>query len=89
MRHLARIVGQDVRSGMCRNVKLLKTVSGLSPWDYSKWRIKENLPKATIPIGQEWIMSLRSKVLEERQSQIASKEDFSATKIWIVSLCTT
>ena len=89
VRHLARIVGRDVRSVTCRNVKLLTTVSGLSPWDYSKWRIKEKLPKATIPIGQEWRMSLLSKLLEARQSQITCKEDFSATKIWIDSLCAT
>ena len=51
VRHLARIVSRDERSVTCRNVRLLTRISGLSPWDYSKERIKMKLPKATIPDG--------------------------------------
>ena len=52
-------------------------------------RIKMKLPKATIPDGQVWRMDLLSRLLENRQNLIASKEDLSTTKIWIDSLCST
>ena len=66
VRHLARSVGRDERSVTCRNIRLLTEISGLSPWDYSKERIKMKLPKATIPDGQVWRMELLFILLEKR-----------------------
>ena len=41
VRHLVRIVSRDVRSVTCRNVQLITDLSGLSPWDLARWRIKD------------------------------------------------
>ena len=54
VRHLARIVSRDVRSVTCRNVMLLSELTGLSPWDYNKWRIQEKFRNAAIPLNGEW-----------------------------------
>ena len=54
VRHLVRIVGRDVRSVTSRNVRLITNLTGLSPWDFARWRIKERLPRSEIPDNQEW-----------------------------------
>ena len=71
VRHLARIVLPDDRSVTSRNVNLIKAVSGLSPWDYTKWRIKEKLPKAPVPDNDEMRRGLLSRLLTLRQEHEA------------------
>jgi hypothetical protein len=77
-------VARDARSVTWKNVSLLKNVSGLSPWDYSKWRIKEKLPRSQIPANNEWRLSLLQKLLEKRRQQVQNVED-----TLINSLCNT
>ena len=85
VRHLVRIVARDVRSVTSRNVKLIESVSGLSPWDYSKWRIKEKLTKT----NNEWRVGLLVKLLTLRQNKQASFEDTTQVDGMIDSLCCT
>ena len=85
VRHLVRIVSRDVRSTTCKNVMLLKAETGLSPWDYSKWRIQEKLRRASVPENDEWRPGLLLKLLENRRDA-ANKELLDKM---IDSLCST
>ena len=89
VRHLARIVARDVRSVTSRNVRLIETVSGLSPWDYSKWRIKEKLAKTEIPDNNLWRVGLLQKLLVQRQENNALCIDTKQLDGMIDSLCST
>ena len=46
VRHLARILSRDARTTLFRNIQYIEEVSGLSPWDYSNWRILEKVENA-------------------------------------------
>ena len=85
VRHLARIVSRDIRSVTCRNVLLLKEVTGLSPWDYSKRRIEDKLRRKSVPESDEWRPGLLLKLLEMRRGA----EDRKNLDKMIDSLCTT
>ena len=89
VRHLVRVVARDSRSVTCKNVSLLKSVSGLSPWDFAKWRIKERLPVAAIPANNEWRLSLLKKLLDIRRQQELQAENTLKTTQMIDSLCST
>ena len=89
VRHLVRIVARDVRSVTSRNIKLIETVSGLSPWDYSKWRIKEKLAKTDIPDNNMWRIGLLKKMLVLRQERSAQCVDTKQLDEMIESLCST
>ena len=89
VRHLVRIVARDVRSVTSRNVNLIKAVSGLSPWDYTKWRIKNVLPKAASPDNDEWRTGLLLKLLVLRQEQEVTQVDTGQLDSMIDSLCST
>ena len=89
VRHLVMVVARDSRSVTCKNVSLLKSVSGLSPWDFAKWRIKERLPVAAIPANNEWRLSLLKKLLDIRRQQELQAENTLKTTQMIDSLCST
>ena len=84
--HLARIVSRDVRSVTCRNVTLLAELTGLSPWDFSKWRIEEKLKKSSVPPNDEWRPGLLVKLLEKRRDCVENHDQLDKM---IESLCTT
>ena len=67
---LANIVGRDLRSTTGSNLKLLEDSTGLSPWNYSSTRIKEELvekEKVEVPAQDKWRISYLSKLLEQKQ----------------------
>ena len=82
---MARIVSRDLRSVTGRNVALLTEVAGLSPWDYTKCRIQENLLKTAVPSNDEWRSGLLMKLLEERRNSL----EHEYLDRLIDSLCTT
>ena len=86
VRHLARIVSRDVRSVTCRNVTLLAELTGLSPWDFSKWRIEAKFRKSTVPPNDEWRPGLLVKLLEKRRDCLENHDQLDKM---IDSLCTT
>ena len=86
VRHLARIVSRDVRYVTCRNVTLLSELTGLSPWDYSKWRIQDKFRKAAVPQNVEWRPGLLLKLLDTRRDSLQNHDQLDKM---IDSLCTT
>ena len=89
IRHLARIVSRDARSTLFKNVKLIEDISGLSPWDFSSWRILQKIENATVPAGNTWRMTFLVKLLEMRRKGSASLEDTGQLDLMINSLCNT
>ena len=89
IRHLARIVSRDARSTVFKNVRLIEEMSGLSPWDYSSWRILQKIENATLPVGNEWRMTFLMKLLDMRRKMSAQLEDTNQLDLMINSLCNT
>ena len=89
IRHLARIVSRDARSIVFKNVKLIEEISGLSPWDYSGWRILQKIENAAVPPGNGWRISFLVKLLEQRRERKSLLENTSNLDLMINSLCNT
>ena len=89
IRHLARVVSHDVRSTTSRNLQFIQKMSGLSPWDYSSWRVVEKIETASVPPNNEWRLTLLVKLLETRSQKSALLEDTSRLTMMINSLCNT
>ena len=87
VRHLARIVSQDPRSTVYKNVIIIQEASGLSPWDFSKARIKDKIQKAPVPPNNDWRMSLLPQFLDFRREKEILMEDTKAITKMIDSLC--
>jgi hypothetical protein len=51
-------VSRDARFTVFRNIQLIEQLSGLTPWDFPKFRI--------IPENNEWRLSLLEKMLNIR-----------------------
>ena len=89
VRHIARIISHDARSTVFRNINFLQQISGLSPWDYSGWRILEKIGNASAPPNNEWRLSLLMKLLATRRQNLAALEDTNRLTCMINSLCNT
>ena len=66
VRHLARIVSRDPRSTLYRNIQHIEQISGLSPWNFSNWRILKKIENAMVPPNNECRMALLMKLLSTR-----------------------
>ena len=89
VRHLARIVSRDPRSTLYRNIQHIEQISGLSPWDFSNWRILKKIENAVVPENNEWRMSFLKKLLSIRLQKASLLEDTSQLTEMINSLCNT
>jgi hypothetical protein len=89
IRHLARIVSRDARSTVYRNINFIQEMSGLSPWDFSSWRIVQEIQNTAVPPNNEWRLTLLVKLWEERRQRSALLEDTSRLTQMIDSLCNT
>ena len=89
VRHLARIVSRDARSTVYRNVNFLLETSGLSPWDFSNWKIVQKIENSTVPPNNDWRMSMLKKTLAMRSRKNACLESCEQITKMIDSLCNT
>ena len=87
VRHLVRIVSREARSNVYKNVKLIEEISGFSPWDHDKAKIQENIPKATVPVNNEWRLPMLKRMLETRMEKEKLMEDTKILSKMIDSLC--
>ena len=89
IRHLARIVSRDARSSVFRNIQFIKELSGVSPWDYSNWRVVQKIQNAIVPPNNVWRITFLEKLLELRRKSSALLEDTACLTMMIDSLCNT
>ena len=89
VRHLARIVSRDPRSTLYRNIHHIEQISGLSPWNFSNWRILKKIENAMVPPNNEWRMTFLMKLLSTRLQKSSLLEDTSHLTEMIDSLCNT
>ena len=90
IRALARIVSDDPRSTTCRNLRLLRSKTGLSqPHMFTSMRIKAALPVQTVPEKEEWRLGLLTSLLKFRSEKNLKVEDSRSICAMIDSLCAT
>ena len=89
VRHLARILARDARTTLFKNIQHIKELSGLSPWDFSNWRILVKIENATVPPNNEWRMSMLMKLLNTRLQKSSKLEETKNLTLMIDSLCNT
>ena len=89
VRHLARIVSRYAQSDVFRNIQVIQKLSSLSPWDFSNWRIVQNIENVAAPPNNEWRLSLLKKLLDTRRQKASAMEDISRVTLMIESLCNT
>ena len=89
VRHLARIVSRDAKSTVYKNVQFLLENSGLSPWDFSNWKIMQKIENSPVPPNNGWRLSLLKKLLATRSRKKAELENCDDLSKMIDSLCTT
>jgi hypothetical protein len=87
VRHLARVVSRDARSTVFRNIQLIEQLSGLSPWDFPKFKISQQIKKVSIPENNEWRLSLLKKMLNIRMVEESSMKETESLSKMIDSLC--
>ena len=89
VRILTRIVMQDSRSVTRQNIDYIEKLSGLSPWDFNKVRITNELPKTEVKDNDVWRVCLLFKLLEQRQELQSKMLSTDSTQSWIDALCST
>ena len=90
IRMLVRMVQEDPRSTTCRNIRYLKRMTGLdAPDKYSSWRIREALPKKTVPDAEQWRLGMLVELIRVRQSRFNEVQDSKRITAMINSLCST
>ena len=90
IRAMTRIVSDDPRSSTCRNLRLLRQVTGLSqPHLLSNYRMKASLPVKSVPVKESWRLGLLTALLRVRVEKNSRAEDTSSICAMIESLCST
>ena len=69
------------------NVKFIQELFGLSPWNFSSWRIVKEIQNVAVPPNNEWRMTILVKLWDETRQNSALFEDTSRLTEMIDSLC--
>ena len=90
VRILAQLVKNDPRSTTCRNLRLLRKMSGFSQAElYSSYRIKAALPMKKVPEKECWRLGLLASLLFLRSERFTLGLDAQRIDAMITSLCST
>ena len=90
VRILAQLVKNDPRSTTCRNLRLLRKMSGFSQAEfYSSYRIKAALPMKKVPEKESWRLGLLTSLLFLRSERFTLCLDAQRIDAMITSLCST
>ena len=90
IRAMARIVSDDPRSSTCRNLRLLRQVTGLSQsHTLSNHRVKASLPVKSVPEKERRRLGLLASLFKIRAEKYSRAEDTRSICAMIESLCTT
>ena len=90
VRILVRIVRQDPRSVTCKNLRLLRNLSGMVNAEvYSSQKIKLSLPVKNVPEKECWRLGLLSSLLSLKEERHSLVQDAQRVDAMITSLCNT
>ena len=90
VRILANMVRHDPRSVTCKNLRLLRQMTGISHAEvYSSQKIKSILPHKQVPKGEYWRIGLLQSLLSLRSERRSLVQDAQRVDAMITSLCNT
>ena len=90
VRMLVKMVENDPRSTTCQNLRYLRKVTNLENAEqYSSWRIREELPKKSVPEAEKWRLGLLAKLMAMKQNQYMEVQDSKRITAMVESLCST
>ena len=90
VRMLVNMVENDPRSTTCQNLRYLRKVTNLDNAEqYSSWRIREELPKKSVPEAEKWRLGLLTKLMAMKQNQYMEVQDSKRITAMVESLCST
>ena len=87
VQHMAEIVRQDVRSTTGKNLSLIRAKTGVNSVTVPSRIVRETVPRAEVPVYQEWRLSLLQTLLKQRLEMDAQMLDTSLISDMIDSLC--
>ena len=80
----------DPRPTTCQNLRYLRKVTNLENAEqFSSWRIREELPKKTVPEAEKWRLGLLTKLMAMKQNQYMEVQDSKRITAMVESLCST
>ena len=90
VRILIRIVRQDPRSVTCKNLRLLRKMSGMDNAEfYCSNKVKLKLPVKLVPEKEYWRTGLLTSLLTLRVERHSQVQDAKSVDAMITSLCNT
>lgn len=90
IRALVKIVANDPRSTTCKNLRFLRSKTGLNqPELYSSAKIKVALPVQSVPESDKWRLGLLTSLFKLRTEKYLRVEDSRTICAMIDSLCST
>ena len=91
IRFLVNTIMKDQRSITAKNLNYLENMSNCAVIRFAKWKVRQNLPKRSVPQNETWRLGLLSLLLEARTSKHYSHINASKVQIeeMISSLCKT
>ena len=87
VRQMAEIVRQDVRSTTGKNLTRIRRKTGVNTVTVPSMIVRETVPRAEVPVYQEWRLSLLETLLKQRREMDAQMVDTSLISDMIDSLC--
>ena len=67
----------------------MEELTQLSVWDYSGYRINQQLPVREVPDNQKWRLGFINKLYNMREEKNLYAEDNLKITAWLDSLCNT
>ena len=90
IRMLVRLLEDDPRSTTCKNIRYLRKLTNLDNAEkYSSWRIREDLPKKSVPESENWRLGLLAELMKMKQNKYIEVQDTARITAMIESLCST
>ena len=87
---LVWLIEDDPRYTTCKNLRYLKKLTNLDNAEkYSSWRIREELPKKSVPESENWRLGLLAELMRMKQNKYKEVQDTTRITAMIESLCST
>ena len=87
VRVVASMVARCARSTTGRNLMNMERETGLDPWTTKAWKVREQVPRTEVQMGDRWRVQYLAKLLEARKEMEAKCHNVEEINNLIESLC--